>query len=53
MQLVADPGLSLLIYSAETGTPSEERMLLLASVAATATATATTTTVRSIISLKE
>ena len=38
MGLVADPGLSLLIYSAETGTPSAERMLLLASLSATAAA---------------
>ena len=38
MGLVADPGSSLLIYSAETGTPSAERMLLLASLSATAAA---------------
>ncbi len=36
MRLAADPGASLLIYSAETGTPSAERMQLLASLAATA-----------------
>jgi hypothetical protein len=38
MDLTADPDLSLLIYSAEPGTPSEERLLLLASLSATATA---------------
>lgn len=41
MGLVADPGLSLLIYSAETGTASAERLLLLASLAATAADAAT------------
>lgn len=36
MELTAEPGLSLLIYTAEPGSPSEERLQLLASLAATA-----------------
>jgi transcriptional regulator with XRE-family HTH domain len=39
MELVAEPGLSLLIYAAEVGSASEERLRLLASLAATATGT--------------
>src|SRR5215210_7556948 len=35
LQLTADPGLNLLTYSAETGTPSEEALNLLGSWAAT------------------
>lgn len=35
MDLTAEPGLSLLIYTAEPGSPSEERLQLLASLAAT------------------
>lgn len=35
MELTAEPGLSLLIYTAEPGSPSEERLRLLASLAAT------------------
>lgn len=39
MELTAEPGLSFLIYTAEPGSPSQERLQLLASLAATATAT--------------
>lgn len=35
MELTAEPGLSFLIYTAEPGSPSEERLKLLASLAAT------------------
>lgn len=35
MDLTAEPGLSLLIYTADPGSPSEERLQLLASLAAT------------------
>lgn len=35
LELTAEPGLSFLIYTAEPGSPSEERLQLLASVAAT------------------
>lgn len=35
MELTAEPGLSLLIYAAEPSSPSEERLQLLASLAAT------------------
>ncbi|MER5441558.1 helix-turn-helix transcriptional regulator [Streptomyces sp. NPDC002790] len=35
MELTAEPGLSLLIYAAEPGSPSQERLQLLASLAAT------------------
>ena len=35
MELSADPGLSILTYSAEPGTPSEEALSLLGSWAAT------------------
>jgi hypothetical protein len=35
MDLPADPGLSLVVYSAEPGTPSEDGLSLLASWAAT------------------
>jgi transcriptional regulator with XRE-family HTH domain len=35
MELTAEPGLSFLIYTAESGSPSEERLKLLASLAAT------------------
>ncbi len=35
LQLAADPGLNLLTYSAEPGTPSEEALKLLGSWAAT------------------
>lgn len=35
MELTAEPGLSFLIYTAEPGSPSEERLQLLASLAAT------------------
>ncbi|WP_432182319.1 helix-turn-helix transcriptional regulator [Streptomyces sp. NBC_00063] len=38
MELTAEPGLSLLIYTAEPGSPSQERLQLLASLAATPTA---------------
>ncbi|MGY0488277.1 helix-turn-helix transcriptional regulator [Streptomyces sp. WG-D5] len=38
MELTAEPGLSLLIYTAEPGSPSQERLHLLASLAATSTA---------------
>lgn len=38
MELTAEPGLSLLIYTAEPGSPSRERLQLLASLAATSTA---------------
>ncbi|GAA1560537.1 helix-turn-helix transcriptional regulator [Kribbella lupini] len=37
MELTAEPGLSFLIYTAEPGSPSEDRLRLLASWAATAT----------------
>lgn len=37
MELTAEPGLSLLIYTAEPGSPSQERLQLLASLAATST----------------
>ena len=37
MELTAEPGLSFLIYTAEPGSPSEERLKLLASLAATST----------------
>ena len=40
MELTAEPGLSLLIYTAEPGSTSQERLNLLASWAATATADA-------------
>jgi transcriptional regulator with XRE-family HTH domain len=36
LELTAEPGLSFLIYTAEPGSPSEERLSLLASLAATA-----------------
>ncbi|WP_314213215.1 helix-turn-helix transcriptional regulator [Pseudarthrobacter equi] len=36
MELTAEPGLSFLIYTAEPGSPSEDRLKLLASLAATA-----------------
>jgi transcriptional regulator with XRE-family HTH domain len=36
MELTAEPGLSFLIYTAESGSPSQERLDLLASLAATA-----------------
>ncbi|MEV6410953.1 helix-turn-helix transcriptional regulator [Kribbella sp. NPDC051718] len=36
MELTAEPGLSFLIYTAEPGSPSQERLQLLASLAATA-----------------
>ncbi|MGO4434766.1 hypothetical protein AB4Y88_16165, partial [Paenarthrobacter sp. RAF9] len=36
MELTAEPGLSFLIYTAESGSPSEERLKLLASLTATA-----------------
>lgn len=35
LELTSDPGLSLLIYTAEPGSPSQERMRLLASLCAT------------------
>lgn len=35
LELTSEPGLSLLIYCAETGSPTEERLRLLASLAAT------------------
>ncbi|MCX4647054.1 helix-turn-helix transcriptional regulator [Streptomyces sp. NBC_01446] len=38
MELTAEPGLSFLIYTAEPGSPSQERLQLLASLAATSTA---------------
>jgi len=38
LELTAEPGLSFLIYTAEPGSPSEQRLQLLASLAATATA---------------
>ncbi|MGQ4483207.1 helix-turn-helix transcriptional regulator [Streptomyces sp. SAS_276] len=38
MELTAEPGLSLLIYTAAPGSPSQERLQLLASLAATSTA---------------
>ncbi|MFI5663760.1 helix-turn-helix transcriptional regulator [Streptomyces sp. NPDC051684] len=38
MELTAEPGLSLLVYTAEPGSPSEERLRLLASLAATSAA---------------
>ncbi|MFE3032478.1 helix-turn-helix transcriptional regulator [Streptomyces canus] len=38
MELTAEPGLSLLIYTAEPGSPSQERLQLLASLAATSPA---------------
>ncbi|MFG2662147.1 helix-turn-helix transcriptional regulator [Streptomyces sp. NPDC048425] len=38
LELTAEPGLSLLIYTAEPGSPSQERLQLLASLAATSTA---------------
>lgn len=41
LELTAEPGLSLLIYTAEPGSPSQERLRLLASWAAS---TGTTTT---------
>ncbi|GAA2227628.1 helix-turn-helix transcriptional regulator [Promicromonospora sukumoe] len=37
LELTAEPGLSFLIYTAEPGSPSEERLRLLASLAATST----------------
>ncbi|MEU8874467.1 helix-turn-helix transcriptional regulator [Streptomyces javensis] len=37
MELTAEPGLSFLIYTAEPGSPSQERLHLLASLAATPT----------------
>ncbi|MEU4383942.1 helix-turn-helix transcriptional regulator [Promicromonospora sp. NPDC023805] len=37
MELTAEPGLSFLVYTAEPGSPSEERLRLLASWAATTT----------------
>lgn len=37
MELTAEPGLSFLIYTAEPGSPSQERLQLLASLAATST----------------
>ncbi|GAB3569288.1 hypothetical protein GCM10027405_32230 [Arthrobacter alkaliphilus] len=40
LELTAEPGLSFLIYTAEPGSPSEQRLQLLASLAATATASA-------------
>ncbi|HET8600437.1 MAG TPA: helix-turn-helix transcriptional regulator [Segeticoccus sp.] len=40
LELTAEPGLSFLIYTAEPGSPSEERLKLLASLAATAPAAA-------------
>lgn len=41
LELTAEPGLSFLIYTAEPGSPSEERLKLLASLAATAPETPT------------
>ncbi|MBO1330743.1 helix-turn-helix transcriptional regulator [Streptomyces sp. VRA16 Mangrove soil] len=38
LELTAEPGLSFLIYTAEPGSPSQERLQLLASLAATSTA---------------
>ncbi|MEB8338136.1 helix-turn-helix transcriptional regulator [Streptomyces endophyticus] len=38
MELTAEPGLSFLIYTAEPGSPSQERLQLLASLAAMSTA---------------
>jgi transcriptional regulator with XRE-family HTH domain len=38
MELTAEPGLSFLIYTAEPGSPSQERLRLLASLAVTAAA---------------
>ncbi|GAA3315939.1 helix-turn-helix transcriptional regulator [Arthrobacter ramosus] len=38
LELTAEPGLSFLIYTAESGSPSEQRLQLLASLAATVTA---------------
>lgn len=38
MELTAEPGLSFLVYTAEPGSPSQERLQLLASLAATPTA---------------
>ncbi|MFE9912940.1 helix-turn-helix transcriptional regulator [Streptomyces clavifer] len=38
MELTAEPGLSFLIYTAEPGSPSQERLQLLASLAATSPA---------------
>ncbi|MEK0098799.1 helix-turn-helix transcriptional regulator [Streptomyces sp. A475] len=38
MELTAEPGLSLLVYTAEPGSPSQERLQLLASLAATTAA---------------
>lgn len=38
LELTAEPGLSLLIYTAEPGSPSQERLQLLASLAAMSTA---------------
>ncbi|KQP56859.1 helix-turn-helix transcriptional regulator [Agreia sp. Leaf283] len=40
LELVAEPGLSLLIYTAEVGSPSDERLRLLASLAVTSDAAA-------------
>lgn len=37
MELTAEPGLSFLVYTAEPGSPSQERLQLLASLAATST----------------
>lgn len=39
MELTTEPGLSFLIYTAEPGSPSQERLQLLASLAATSTTT--------------
>jgi hypothetical protein len=38
LELTAEPGLSFLIYTAEPGSPSEQRLQLLASLAATESA---------------
>jgi transcriptional regulator with XRE-family HTH domain len=41
LELTAEPGLSFLIYTAEPGSPSEERLKLLASLVATSSAAST------------
>ncbi|MEU4387990.1 hypothetical protein [Promicromonospora sp. NPDC023805] len=47
VELTAEPGLSFLIYTADPGSPTEERLRLLASLAATyATITTTVTATR-------